>query len=235
MLGGLGRRPAVRYPLLAPTAAGLVSAAVRVSGLGRGRRVTAKLIRWPKLSVSELSIEASGGHRVVAVQVEGAVLKGVDEEADRIAEFTRNLVAEIDGRKRAAIPSAFVKGAAGAAAVAGQVRRDADGARRARDRAPRSELKPPVTSPRESTPPAAPVAVGAEVALVPPATPGPAPRKPTARRSSAGQRPDEPGAAGTRMDQREAEPEVNQPAWVAPHSIEERPSGKPNRPRPWMP
>jgi hypothetical protein len=114
-----GEDPEFRYSILAPTIAGLISAAVRISGSEEGPRVTAKLIRWSKLSVSELSVEASGGHRIVAVQVEGTILKGVDEEADLIAGFTRGLIAEIDGRKPPAVPIAIVQGVvpAGMAAV----------------------------------------------------------------------------------------------------------------------
>jgi hypothetical protein len=104
-----GDDPEFRYAVLAPTPAGLISVAIRLSGPDQGPRATAKLVRWSKLSVSELAVEASGGHRIVAVQVEGQVLKGVDEEADRVCAFVRGLIAGIDGRAPQAIPVAPVQ------------------------------------------------------------------------------------------------------------------------------
>ena len=78
-----GDDPEFRYSVLAPTPAGLIVVGLRLGGAD-GPRANGKLVRWSKVQVSELSVEASGGHRIVAVQVEGQVLKGVDEEADRI-------------------------------------------------------------------------------------------------------------------------------------------------------
>jgi hypothetical protein len=92
-----GEDPEFRYSIMVPTPAGLLTVAIRISG-GEGPRVTAKLVRWGKLQLTELSVEASGGHRLVAVQVEGQVLKGMDKEADRICEFVLWLLAGIDGR-----------------------------------------------------------------------------------------------------------------------------------------
>ena len=93
-----GEDPEFRYSIMAPTTAGVISVAVRVSGGAEGPRATGKLVRWGKLSVSELGVEGSGGHRIVAVQVEGQVLKGTDDEADQICEFVLGLLAGIDGR-----------------------------------------------------------------------------------------------------------------------------------------
>ena len=93
-----GEDPEYRYSIMAPTPAGLAMIAVRLSGGEEGPRATGKLVRWAKLQVSELSVEASGGIRIVAVQVEGQVLKGMDEEAGKICEFVRGLLAGIDGR-----------------------------------------------------------------------------------------------------------------------------------------
>ncbi|MGZ6265868.1 MAG: hypothetical protein ACXWN4_03045, partial [Candidatus Limnocylindrales bacterium] len=103
--------PEFRYSVFAPTQSGVITVAVRLSGPAEGPRATAKLIRWSKLSISELGVEASGGHRIVAVQVEGQVLKGMDEEADRICEFVRGLIAGIDGRAAQAIPIALIQAA----------------------------------------------------------------------------------------------------------------------------
>ncbi|HEX7491052.1 MAG TPA: hypothetical protein VF337_05060 [Candidatus Limnocylindrales bacterium] len=98
-----------RYSVLAPTIAGLITAVVRPADR-EGPRVTAKLVRWSKVSVSELGVEAAGGHRLVGVQVESLVLKGVDAEADRICEFVRGLIAGIENRGRA--PLAVLQAAA---------------------------------------------------------------------------------------------------------------------------
>lgn len=112
-----GDDPGYRYSILAPTLAGLVSVAVRLSGPDEGPRVTARLIRWPKVAVTELGIEASGGQRIVAVQVDALVLKGVDDEADRICEFVRGLIASIDDRNPAPIRIAVRQGMAALAGV----------------------------------------------------------------------------------------------------------------------
>jgi hypothetical protein len=111
-----GEDPELRYFILAPTAAGLVVLNVRPGGQ-EGPRATAKLVRWSKLSVSELGVEASGGHRLVGVQVESIVLKGMDEEADRICEFVRGLIAGIDGRNPIAIPVAYAQPAPSKGAI----------------------------------------------------------------------------------------------------------------------
>jgi hypothetical protein len=107
-----GDDPESRYSVLAPATAGVIYAAVRLTGSAEGPRATARLIRWSKLAISELSVEASGGHRIVAVQVENLVLKGSDDEADRICGFVTGLIAGIDNRNPQAIPIAVVQGAA---------------------------------------------------------------------------------------------------------------------------
>jgi hypothetical protein len=93
-----GEDPDVRYSLLSPTPAGLITLAIRFTTQEDGVRVIAKLVRWSKVSVSELGVEAGGGHRIVAVQVENIVLKGIDNEADQICEFVRGLIAGVDDR-----------------------------------------------------------------------------------------------------------------------------------------
>jgi hypothetical protein len=92
-----GEDPQLKYSVLVPTAAGLIFVAVRLNP-GAEPKVTGKLFRWSKLQVGEFTLDAVGEHRIVAVQVEGLVLKGSDEEADRICEFVRGLVAGVDGR-----------------------------------------------------------------------------------------------------------------------------------------
>lgn len=120
-----GDDPESRYSILSPTVAGLITMAVRITGPD-GPRATAKLVRWSKVAVSELSVEASGGHRIVAVQVENNVLKGIDDEADRICEFVRGLLAGIDGRTQTAIPITLVQSAMPLGVVAGVAAGDED-------------------------------------------------------------------------------------------------------------
>jgi hypothetical protein len=93
-----GEDPERRYSVLVPTAVGVLVVAVRVGAGADGPRVTGKLARWSKLSLGEISLEVTGERRIIAVQVEGMVLKGVDEEADRICEFCLALAAGVEGR-----------------------------------------------------------------------------------------------------------------------------------------
>ena len=95
-----GDEPGVRHTILVPTAAGLVTCFVRVNVLGEGPRASAKLVRWNRVEVGELAIETSAGHRLLSFQLEGHVLKGADEAADRIAAFALEVFAAIDGRPR---------------------------------------------------------------------------------------------------------------------------------------
>ena len=93
-----GDEPTTRWVVLAPTPAGLVTANVRVNIPQEGPRAAAKLTRWPRVQVGDLAIEMQGAHRVVATTVEGQVLRGVDEVADRIARFVSAIYSAIDGR-----------------------------------------------------------------------------------------------------------------------------------------
>lgn len=93
-----GEEPAVRYTILAPTPAGLVSCFVRVNVPGEGPRATAKLTRWSRIQLGELAVESQGGHRMITFQIEGIVLRGADAEADRVGRFAVELLAAIDGR-----------------------------------------------------------------------------------------------------------------------------------------
>jgi len=93
-----GDEPTTRWVVLAPTSAGLVTASVRVNIPQEGPRAAAKLTRWPRVQVGDLAIEMQGVHRVVATTVEGQVLRGVDDVADRIARFVSTIYSAIDGR-----------------------------------------------------------------------------------------------------------------------------------------
>jgi hypothetical protein len=93
-----GEEPANRYTILVPTEPGLIAMFVRPNVPGEGPRATTKLIRWNRVSIGELSLETQSGHRLLSFQVEQQVLRGVDEEADRVAAFALRLIAAIDGR-----------------------------------------------------------------------------------------------------------------------------------------
>ena len=94
-----GDEPQVRWTVLAPTPAGLVAVSARVNVPQEGPRAAGKLTRWPRVQVGDLAVEMQGRHRVVATTVEGQVLRGVDEAADRIARFVAAVYAAIDGRE----------------------------------------------------------------------------------------------------------------------------------------
>jgi hypothetical protein len=93
-----GEEPATRYTVFAVTPAGLVACYVRVNVPGEGPRASAKLIRWGRVQVGELGVETQGKHRLLSFQVEGQVLQGADDMADRISQFAILLFASIDGR-----------------------------------------------------------------------------------------------------------------------------------------
>ena len=93
-----GDDPAVRWTILAPTAAGLVQVNVRVLVPGEGPRSSGKLIRWPRVQVGELSVEVQAGHRLLTFQVESNLMHGADAEADHAAAFIELLFAGMDGR-----------------------------------------------------------------------------------------------------------------------------------------
>ena len=186
-----GDDPEFRYSVFAPTPPGVITVAIRLSGPAEGPRATAKLIRWSKLSISELGVEASDGHRIVAVQVEGQVLKGVDEEADRICEFVRGLIAGIDGRAPQAIPLAFVQAAPHKAGAATPIAvSSVTGAPAGRKRKPLAKAPSKGPAPAKAEVPAEPKArAGNRLHAVPSSGDG-APG-PVARRA-AGSRPGKP-------------------------------------------
>lgn len=95
-----GEEPGTRHTILVPTTAGLISCFVRVNVAGEGPRASAKLIRWSRVQTSELAIETSGSHRLLSFQIEGHVLGGPDDVADRIAAFALDTFAAMDGRPR---------------------------------------------------------------------------------------------------------------------------------------
>lgn len=93
-----GEEPANRFSLFVPTDPGLLVCFVRVNVPGEGPRATTKLVRWPKVTIGELSVETQAGHRMLSFQLESQVLRGVDAEADRAAAFALRVIAAIDGR-----------------------------------------------------------------------------------------------------------------------------------------
>lgn len=93
-----GDDPAVRYTILVPVDAGLLSVNVRVNVPGEGPRAQGKLVRWNRVQSGELSVEMQGGHRLINFQIENNVLRGKDEEAEVLSEFVMICYDAIDGR-----------------------------------------------------------------------------------------------------------------------------------------
>ncbi len=94
-----GDEPATRWGLLAPTEAGLVTLAVRVNIPGEGPRASGKLVRWSRVQVGDFAVEMQGGHRFISTSLEGVILRGMNEEADRIGAFLQGVFAALDGRR----------------------------------------------------------------------------------------------------------------------------------------
>jgi hypothetical protein len=93
-----GDDPEIRWTFLAPTRAGLVTCTVRVNVPGEGPRASAKVTRWARIQVGELSIDsAAGGMRVASFQIETLVLRGTGAEAEAVAAFALEVFAAIDG------------------------------------------------------------------------------------------------------------------------------------------
>lgn len=93
-----GEEPAHRYTIFIPTGPGLIASFVRVNVPGEGPRATTKMIRWSRVAIGELMVETQAGHRLLSFQLEQQVLRGADEEADRVAAFALRVIAAVDGR-----------------------------------------------------------------------------------------------------------------------------------------
>jgi hypothetical protein len=187
-----GDDPEFRYSLMVPTRAGLISVAVRLN-VGSDPRVTGKLVRWTRLQTSELSLESSGGHRIVAVQVEGQVLKGTDADADRVCEFVRGLVAAMDGRDWQ-----FSTDGVSPQALAAAPQKAAPSRAAAAKQAPKAAAKPapkgaPRPAPKVATKAARPRPAEAPVAA---RAAAPKPIKPTTPKAAAAKPATKPSAAG---------------------------------------
>ena len=221
-----GEDPEMRYSVLVPTPAGLIVAAVRLGGgSNEGPRVAAKLVRWGKVAVGELSVESSGGHRIVATQVEGQILKGMDDEADRICEFVRGLLAGIDGRAYAPQPQVIV-----AAAPQPATPRTAAPRPAAARAVPAAAAETPAPAPQR---PPAPVAAPAPAPAAAAPGPAPAPAAASARSglkaipATVAREPQPRVLAATtpsgNQPRAKKPPKTPggklQPAWVAPHPI----------------
>jgi hypothetical protein len=90
-------------------------------------RATAKVIRWNRVELGELSMETSAGHRLLSFQVEGHVLQGADDVADQIAAFALDVFAAIDGRPRPEPAAGRRRGASKAPAASPGTRARASG------------------------------------------------------------------------------------------------------------
>jgi len=202
-----GEDPEFRYSVMAPTPAGLSSVAVRINaGSADGPRATGKLVRWGKLQISEVSVESSGGHRLIAVQVEGQVLKGMDQVADQICEFVLGLLAGIDGRAFQPVGPVMVQAVAPVAAAAKSDAVKSEAAQPAPKPAPKAAPKP------------APKAVSA---TAPKAVPAPAAASRSAKQPAGKAAPAAPAPADQTRPRKPARTPAGktQAAWVAPHPI----------------
>ncbi|OGN82579.1 MAG: hypothetical protein A2X23_01415 [Chloroflexi bacterium GWC2_73_18] len=103
-----------KYTILASVEAGLAVVGVRVNVPLEGPRAAGKLVRWSRVQTSELSVESQRGHRLVSIQVENQILKGVDDVADDVAGFVGEIFARIDGRTPPELPLARVVARGGA-------------------------------------------------------------------------------------------------------------------------
>jgi len=92
-----GDDPGSRFTILAPIPAGLVLVSVRITG-ATGPRAAAKIVRWSRLQLGELSVETEGSHRMISFQVESSVLRGADDTADAVGRFALVVFAAIEGR-----------------------------------------------------------------------------------------------------------------------------------------
>jgi hypothetical protein len=237
-----GEDPGMKYSLLAPALAGLITVAIRPLGSEEGPRATGKLTRWSKLNISELAVEASGGHRIVAVQIESYVLKGIDDEADRICEFVRGLVAGIENRipQQVIAPVAVAGSAVAAAVAAGVAGRPAHAAptrvstpKSARGSGPsasRAGSRPePAASPADGT-----RAARRPTAKVPSRSTGPAPvAVPLA--AAAASIPEPSDVAPAAVAAAVAEPVAATPAPVASAAVAPGPVPVPSSPAPSVP
>ncbi len=93
-----GEDPRFRYTVFVITPGGLGVCVVRPGQAAEGPRIGAKLVRWGRVQLGELDVETQQAHRLLTVQLEGHVLKGVDAGADGIARFVQAVMAGIDGR-----------------------------------------------------------------------------------------------------------------------------------------
>lgn len=103
-----GDDPDTRYTIMAASDGGLVIVNVRVNVPQEGPRAAGKLIRWSRVQIGELAVEAHHGHRYLTTQMEGYILQGVDDSADQIGAWVAHVFARIDGRvsDEAAAPTA---------------------------------------------------------------------------------------------------------------------------------
>jgi hypothetical protein len=105
--------PAARWSFLAPLPAGLVTCHVRVNVPGEGPRASARLVRWARVQVGELTVESGGGNRrIVSLVIDGRVVRAADADGDAVAAFAHAVFDAMDGRSSSA--------AAGEALTAGQ-------------------------------------------------------------------------------------------------------------------
>jgi len=97
-----GDDPGIRYVVMAAVPAGFVLVHVRVDVPPEGPHVTARLVRWSRVQIGEVSVESLGRDRMVlTAQVEGQVIRIT---GDRVAEAARFIRAVLDGADGRPLP-----------------------------------------------------------------------------------------------------------------------------------
>jgi hypothetical protein len=92
-----GDDPGTKYTIFVPLAAGLVIVSVRNLG-EMGYRAAAKMVRWSRVQLGDLSVETEGSHRMISFQLESMVLRGADDVADAVGRFALVVFAAVEAR-----------------------------------------------------------------------------------------------------------------------------------------
>lgn len=111
-----GDDPGSRFTIYAPIPSGLVVVSIRTMGVS-GPRATAKMLRWSRLQLGELSVETEGSHRMISFQLESTVLRGADDVADAVGRFALVVLAAVEGRAWPAFDAPGRRRVAGRAAA----------------------------------------------------------------------------------------------------------------------
>ena len=96
-----GDQPGQRFMVMLACDAGLAILGVRPSTPQEGPRVSGRLLRWSRVQVGELAIEAHHGHVQASAQMEGQVLQGLDAAGAQVAGWMAEVYRRVEGASRA--------------------------------------------------------------------------------------------------------------------------------------